>query len=364
MIWSEIFLNGLPTRTMNPCSWVVPCQNAPPYLPESAVAPNPRPDSDVVKATEMANKPLNSSVHKDFVGRQKRAQRVVNVGLAGNAILAAAKVVTGILGHSQALLADGVNSVSDAVYFVVVKLFVRLSGKPADKEHPYGHYQYETIAALVVGAFVLTTGIAIFWDSVNAAYDLFAGRTGDMPVRGISLIVAVATILIKVMLMIHAKNVGTATNNLAVNALARDHRNDIFASLGAAVGIGLGMVGLRWADPVAGALVAGVVVNTGFGILRDASDDLMDSVPSNQLAEQISRALADINGLEKVEEVHAHRFGPYLVANITIGVKGTLSVIEGDRIATDVENTLTRDIDMLRKVYVHYHPSNESNRQS
>ncbi|MBC8441028.1 MAG: cation transporter, partial [Deltaproteobacteria bacterium] len=83
--------------------------------------------------------------------RQRDAELVVNIGLFFNAILAFVKVLAGILGHSQGLLADGINSVSDVIYFVVVKIFVRLSGKPADSEHPYGHHQLESIAALVVG---------------------------------------------------------------------------------------------------------------------------------------------------------------------------------------------------------------------
>lgn len=81
--------------------------------------------------------------------RRKKAETVVNVGLFFNAVLALVKVIAGILGHSQALLADGINSISDVIYFIAVKIFVRLSGKPADSEHPYGHHQLESIAALV-----------------------------------------------------------------------------------------------------------------------------------------------------------------------------------------------------------------------
>src|SRR5450830_549023 len=88
---------------------------------------------------------------------------IINVGLAANAALALLKTSIGILGHSDALLADGINSTSDVVYYIVVKIFMRLADKPADAEHPYGHRQLESVAALVVGAFVITTGIAIFW---------------------------------------------------------------------------------------------------------------------------------------------------------------------------------------------------------
>ncbi|MBD3319702.1 MAG: cation diffusion facilitator family transporter [Chitinivibrionales bacterium] len=294
----------------------------------------------------------------DFKARHRQTQRVVNIGLISNAVLAAAKVIAGIIGNSHALLADGINSVSDVVYFVVVKLFVGFSIKPADREHPYGHYQYESIAALVVGAFVITTGIAIFWDAVNTTYELVSGRVASMrPIAGYSLIVACITIAVKIVLLYHAGNVGRRTGNLAVVALARDHRNDIFASTGAASGILCGMFGVQWADPVAGAVVAILVIKTGFSIVADASSDLMDKIPDKFLAEKIDTVAGSVPGVIKIEEIHAHRFGPYLTANITIGVDGSLTVFEGDRIATRVEKTLTGNVDMLRKVYVHFHPA-------
>jgi len=288
--------------------------------------------------------------------RQRDAELVVNIGLFFNAILAFVKVPAGILGHSQGLLADGINSVSDVIYFVVVKIFVRLSGKPADSEHPYGHHQLETIAALVVGAFVITTGAAIFWDSVNSAFDFFMGTAPQLKVPMFTLIVALATIISKIFLMLHANRVSQKTRNPAINALARDHRNDIFASTGAAIGILFNMLGIAWGDPVAGAVVAVIVAKTGMDILREASSDLMDDVPSKDVAAKIHELLNGVEEIKSIEYIHAHRFGPYLVVNLTIGIDGDLSVKNGDRIADTVENTLISGIEMLRKVYVHYHP--------
>jgi len=302
--------------------------------------------------------PLETSAEDDHVQRQKKARFVVNLGLGFNALLAGGKIGAGIVGHSQALLADGVNSISDVVYFLIVKIFINLSGKPADSQHPYGHYQYETIAALVVGAFVITTGFAIFWDSVNVAFDLMTGEIAVMAVRSFALYTAIATIVIKIILMIQARFVGYATKNIAVIAIARDHRNDIFASLGAAIGILLSMLGTIWADPVAGAIVAIIVAKTGFDILREATDDLMDDVPDKELSEQIKATLLDDASIRRIDEIHAHRFGPYLVANITICIDGSLSVAKADLIATTAEKKLLERIDMLRKVYIHTHPIN------
>ncbi len=300
--------------------------------------------------------PLTNANEFNHLERQKKARFTVNLGLGFNALLAAVKIGTGIIGHSQALLADGINSISDVVYSLIVKIFISLSGKPADARHPYGHHQYETIAALVVGAFVITTGLAIFWDSVNAAFDLITGNATVVAVRSFALYTAIATVIIKIILMSQARYVGQATNNMAVMAISRDHRNDIFASLGAAIGIMLSILGMVWADSTAGAIVAIIVAKTGFDILREATDELMDDVPDRELSEQIKKVLSDDPSIQRIEEIHAHRFGPYLVVNITICIDGSLSVARADVIATNAEKRLMERIDMLRKVYLHTHP--------
>jgi cation diffusion facilitator family transporter len=289
--------------------------------------------------------------------REQQIQGIINTGLFCNIFLAIIKVSFGILGHSRALLADGVNSTSDIVYYIVVKIFTRLAGKPPDSEHPYGHHQMESIAAVVVGAFVITTGIALFWDSVNTSYEIFTGKhAAGSSIEIYTLIVALVTILLKIFLFIYTKNIGKKTENAAVIALAYDHRNDIFSSAGAAVGITLGWFGFIWADPAAGALVALIILRTGIFILRESSNELMDTIPGEALNKKIRAVVSGIHEVKSIEELTAHRFGPYFVINITIGIEGSLSVKQGDQIATEVENKIDKAITMVRRVYVHYHP--------
>jgi len=288
--------------------------------------------------------------------RKRRGVLTVNLGLAANIFLAALKTYIGILGHSPALLADGVNSTSDVAYGIVISVFMRLAGKPADEEHPYGHSQMESIAAVVVGSFVMTTAIAIFWDAVNNVYDLLVGQ-GDFSGAAVgALWVGMLTVALKLGLTIWTQRIGLQTQNAAVLALAYDHRNDIFSALAATVGIFFGRMGYPWVDPLAGALVALIILRTGIEILRESTADLMDTLPGRALAQQITELLSPIPGVQQIEEIRAHRFGPYLVANVTVCVDGSLSVTEGDRIATQVEHTLVEHIEYMRRVHVHYHP--------
>lgn len=288
--------------------------------------------------------------------RRRLSLLAVQVGLAANILLAMVKCAVGILGGSPALLADGINSTSDVAYGIVVSIFVRLSAKPADHEHPYGHDQLESVAAVVVGAFVITTAIAIFWHTVATVHELLTAPPDNGGASVIALWVALSVVLVKFGLTGWTYAVNRRVNNSAVLALAQDHRNDIFASAAAAVGILFARMGYPWVDPLAGAVVSLIILHTGVEILRSATADLMDTVPGRELDREIRVNLEGITGLLAIEEVHAHRFGPWLVANLTIGVDGGISVREGHRIAIEVERRLVDRVEFMRRVYVHYHP--------
>lgn len=280
----------------------------------------------------------------------------VNVGLVANIFLAIIKTTIGILGHSPALLADGINSTSDVVYGLVVAVFMRLSRKPADREHPFGHGQFESIAALVVGAFVLTTAVGIFWDAVNTIFDELSGQVASTKASPAALWVALFTVGLKIGLFYYTRLIGKKQNSIAVTALAYDHRNDIFAASAALIGVTLGRAGYTWVDPLAAAVVALVILRTGVQILRESASELMDTLPESELEQQVTEVLKGVPGILKLEAVFVHRFGPYLMMNITIDVEGSITVADGDKIASEAEKKLRSAIDFLHTVHIHYHP--------
>lgn len=294
--------------------------------------------------------------------RDRKSLWAINLGLGLNILLSLVKTTLGILAHSPALLAEGINSTSDVAYYVVASIFMRLANKPADNEHPYGHRQLESIASLVVGAFVVATAIAVFWDAVDKMWDLMDGRLSTLGSHPFALWVALATVAIKIILFLYVRKLGKETHNPIVDALAYDHRNDIFSASAASAGILLSQMGLLWGDPLAGALVALLILRTGVYILRESSVELMDAVPSRELAEQISQLLKNVRGVRQLEELQAHRFGPHLVVNLTIGINGSMTVRQGDRIATEVESLIYESIPSIRHIHVHYHPAEDARR--
>jgi cation diffusion facilitator family transporter len=289
--------------------------------------------------------------------RDRKSLLAINLGLGINILLAVVKTTFGILGHSPALLAEGINSTSDVAYYIAASIFVRLANKPADSEHPYGHRQMESIASVVIGSFIIVTAVAVFWDAVDKIWDLVDGLVSSHGAHPFALWVALATVAIKIFLTYYIRNLGRETQNPVVDALAYDHRNDLFSASAAAIGIFLGQRGLPWVDPLAGALVAFLIMRTGIFVLRESSTDLMGVVPNRDLAERVAILLKDMKGVKQLEELQAHRFGPHIVINVTIGIDGTLSVREGDAISNCVEEKLIKAIPNMRRVHVHYHPA-------
>jgi cation diffusion facilitator family transporter len=292
--------------------------------------------------------------------RDRKSLLAINLGLGINIFLAFVKTIFGVLGHSPALLAEGINSTSDVAYYIAASIFVRLANKPADKEHPYGHRQMESIASVVIGSFIVATAVAVFWDSVDKVWDIFDESEGLLAgSHPLALWVALGTVAIKIFLTYYIRRLGQETKNPVVEALAYDHRNDLFSASAASIGIFLGQRGLPWVDPLAGALVALLILRTGIFVLRESSTDLMGVVPTRELAERIANLLKTVSGVKQLEEVQAHRFGPHIVINLTIGVDGSISVRRGNSIASRVEEKLLSSIPNVRRVHVHYHPASK-----
>ena len=148
--------------------------------------------------------------------RTRLSNRAVGLTLISNIFLAIIKTAIGIVGHSPALLADGINSTSDVVYNIVVSVFVRAAHKPADDEHPYGHTQFESVGALVVGAFVITTAITIFWNAINSLFDFINGTSDFSGSMTFTIYIALFTVLLKTLLSVYDDATGRKSKPLSI----------------------------------------------------------------------------------------------------------------------------------------------------
>ena len=288
-----------------------------------------------------------------------RTKRSINLGLYTNIIFSILKTVIGIIGKSQALIADGINSTSDVAYYLAVSIFMKKSHKPADEEHPYGHRQLDNIAAIVVGAFIVTTGASIFWNSITTLYTIWKGEYESAQSFLFPMIIASVTVIAKIYLYLDTKISYKQTKNPTIKALMNDHVNDIMASGTVLISLAFAYFNsnMIWIDPVASCLVAIFIFKTGFEILIDSSNDLMDSMPDEDFTQRIENIILAHQDVHGITHVGVHKYGPSFVLNLTIEVDSHLSVAEGDEICDELEVKLMQEFpDSLKKTNIHYHP--------
>jgi len=298
---------------------------------------------------------MKTTVEND-IHRERLSNFTVNLSLFYNIFLSIIKTFFGIFGHSSSLLADGIHSTSDVVYYIVVKIFLKIANKPSDKNHPFGHKQLENVASLVVASFIITTAIAIAWNSLASVIHILHGQTQEFTINLITLYVAFFTIISKIILSLYTTQVGVKTKNPVIQALASDHLNDVYATLAVVVGIVFTVKGIVWVDPLASIVVAVFIMKTGIHILRVAAKGLMDIAPSDDMKDLVYSVVNKMTEKITVESVLSHRYGPYYSLNITLGLSGSLSMNQGDALADLFEKELMAQDTNLKYVFIHYHP--------
>ena len=286
--------------------------------------------------------------------RLERSLRVTFVGLLVNAALAAGKVAAGIIGHSQALVADGVESAADLVSSLVVWRGVTVAAAPADKEHPYGHGKAEPLAAAVVASVLMGAAVLIV---IGAVRDILRPHLVPAP---FTLVVLVAVVVIKEVLFRFVHKEGAALESSAVRADAWHHRSDAITSFFAFVGISiavLGGKGYESADDYAAILAAGVIAYNGWRLFRPAMDELMDIAPDRDFVERLKSIAARTPEVAAVEKCLVRKSGNEYLVDMHIEVDPEMTVDRAHWIAHQVKDEVRSKVPSVRDVLVHIEPA-------
>ncbi|MDA1000564.1 MAG: cation diffusion facilitator family transporter [bacterium] len=283
--------------------------------------------------------------------RAHQGMRVTWIGVAVNAVLTIAKAAGGILGGSQALLADALHSLSDLVSDVVVLFALKFSSEPADQRHPYGHGRMEIAAAFCVGLILLMAGFYMFYRSIG---DLWIPRPYRLNFLVLPFILL--AIALKEGLYWATLRVGRRTLNQALIANAWHHRSDAISSVAALGGVTIALMGYWRADAIAAMGVAGLVIWIGGRISREALDDLLDAAPTDDVLARIRVAIEDVEGVESIHALRTRRVGSYFFVDVHIQVKAALSVAEGHFIAHQGQDAVLSKVDEVSEVIVHVEP--------
>ena len=278
------------------------------------------------------------------------------IGMAVNVVLAIVKIVTGIVGNSYALIADGIESTSDIVSSLVVWTGLKISSLPADEDHPYGHGKAESIAGMVVALALLAAAVFIAVQSVREII------TPHHAPAWFTLLVLALVIATKETLYRLVLRVGDELTSTAVTGDAWHHRSDALTSAAAFVGISIALIGgqgYESADDWAALLACAVILFNGYRIFRAALNEIMDAAPPDPLQTQIRQLASSVPGVVRIEKCRARKSGLGLFVEIHIEVDGTLSVQRGHEIAHQVSDHLKSSSLSIQHVVAHVEPAME-----
>lgn len=280
------------------------------------------------------------------------------VGGAINVILLLFKFIAGILGHSAAMVADAVHSLSDFVTDVIVLVFIRISGKPQDKSHDYGHGKYETLAMTLIGAALLFVAIGIIYSGAVKISIWANGEQLKAPGM-LALWAALVSIVLKEGVYHYSMVKARQLNSQAVEANAWHHRSDALSSIGTAVGIGGAIfLGQRWTvlDPVASIIVGAFIIKVAVSLLRNGIGDLMEQSLPDAVEEEILRLAATVPGVAEPHELRTRRIGNHYAIELHILMDGDITLREAHDKASEVEDLLRERYGEETHIAVHVEP--------
>ena len=284
--------------------------------------------------------------------REAGIYRVTLVGSVVNLLLFVFKFVAGILGHSAAMLADAVHSLSDFVTDIIVIVFVRISSKPEDEGHDYGHGKYETLATAIIGLILLFVGFGILWNGATSIWDFWQG--GELKEPGmLALWAALASILFKELLYQYTVLKGRRLNSQAVVANAWHHRSDALSSIGTAVGIGGAILLL---DPLAAVVVSLFIMKVAIQLLVPCVEELLEKSLPAEVEEKIKQEILAFPGVTSPHHLRTRRIGSSYAIEVHIRMDGQITLEEAHHTATAIENRLKSEFGSRTYINIHVEP--------
>ena len=258
--------------------------------------------------------------------REKGIYKVTIVGSVVNFLLLVFKFFAGIAGHSAAMLADAVHSLSDFITDIVVIVFVRIAGKPEDKGHDYGHGKYETLATAIIGLLLLCVGFGIFWNGASSIYTFLQGGQLESP-GVVALVAALVSIVSKEILYQYTVIQGKKLNSQAVVANAWHHRSDALSSIGTAIGIGGAiLLGDHWRvlDPIAAVVVSFFIMKVSVQLLIPCVDELLEKSLPDDVEKEIEQTVLSFPGVSQPHHLRTRRIGSYYAIEIHVRMDGKI----------------------------------------
>ena len=290
--------------------------------------------------------------------RENEIYKVTLVGSAGNLALLAFKFVAGIVGHSSAMIADAVHSLSDFITDIIVVVFVRISAKPQDKSHDYGHGKFETFASFIIGIALIAAALGII---ISGALKIATwAKGGQLQSPGmLALWAALFSIACKEILYRYTIRRGKSLSSQALVANAWHHRSDALSSIGAAIGIGGAvLLGDRWAvlDPIASVVVGAMLIKVAADLLRTSIGELTECSLPDDTEREIDEIIQSFSGVVEPHNLRTRRIGNRIAIEVHVRMDGDMSLREAHDRATAIEDRLKERFGASTHVNLHMEP--------
>lgn len=297
------------------------------------------------------------------MSRERDIYKVTLVGSAGNIALLTFKFIAGIVGHSSAMIADAVHSLSDFITDIIVIAFVRISAKPQDESHDYGHGKFETLASFFIGLALIAAATGIIVSGALKIADWLRGEQLEAPGM-LALWAALLSVLCKEALYRYTVIRGKALSSQALIANAWHHRSDALSSIGATIGIaGAILLGQRWTvlDPLASVVVGGMLVKVAVGLLRTSIGELTDSSLPQDTEREIEDIIRAFPDVVEPHNLRTRRIGNNVAIEVHIRMDGDLTLRHTHDRATEIEKKLKERFGEAAHITLHVEPIKPTN---
>ena len=277
----------------------------------------------------------------------KIAERGARVSIIAYITLSLLKLGVGFFAQSKALLADGINNTTDIIASVAVLIGLKISGKPADDDHPYGHLRAETIASLIASLIMLAVGLDVLYNAIKSVI-FFNPKAPDL----VSAVVAIFCAAAIYMVYRYNMRIAVKIKSSGLMAAAKDNLSDAWVSIGTTIGIVASQFGFPWIDPLAAVVVSALILKTGWDIFREATHNLSDGFSREKL-DGITKSINQVPGVKQIKNIRARVHGNNILLDLVVSVSSELSLVEGHSITEKIEDKLKEDLDITPVSYTH-----------
>lgn len=284
--------------------------------------------------------------------RYDEANKVTIQSIIWNVVLTFIKIFSGIVGKSNAMVADGLHSASDIISSVGVLIGNKVAKAPNDKEHNYGHEKAETLVSFLLSILLIVVSLKIGFNALKSLFNLDRVQVPTL----LPLVVSIISIAIKEYQYRITIKVANKINSPSLKADAWHHRSDALSSIAAFIGIGGALLGFKALDPIASIAVALFVAKVGFDILKDSANELMDYSIDEDQEKQIVNIAENTDGVINLGEIRTRKHGATAYVDLTICVNKNLTVFEGHEIATKLEKRIIKEMQFVKGITVHVEP--------